>query len=287
MLEWESWFIVQHLMIFHMIRRQPVIFYGFLCSIFLATSLSACAPFEDTQIQNISLPTDTPVAPSPTVVWFPLSATPSPKIVPTKKPTPEQKPGVGSILLNDNFSSAAFWNTAVSDQASVDVSNNQLTIAVQPGISGISLRQDIILNDFYAELTARPSLCLGTDAYGLLFRAPNNIAYYRYVISCDGSAGVDRFSVRTPHPLQPPLLSADVPPGAPGEVRLGIWAAGHEFHFFLNDHYQFSVNDKSYSFGAIGVFAQSNGKTPVTVSFSDLVIYDVTYSPKVTTTPMP
>ena len=93
-------------------------------------------PSHDTQVQDIVPVTDTspPLSPTPTIIWFPPSATPPPEIVPTKQPTPEQKPGVGGIILTDNFSSAVNWNTAVSDEATVDVSNNQLTIAVQPGI---------------------------------------------------------------------------------------------------------------------------------------------------------
>ncbi len=96
--------------------------------------------------------------------------------------------------------------------------------------------------------------------------------------SATARTGVDRLSVKTPHLLLPAIPSADVPPGAPGEVRLGVWAVGSEFHFFLNDHYQFSVSDRNYSAGAIGVFAHSTGDTPVTVTFSDLEIYDVTYA---------
>ena len=63
-----------------------------------------------------------------------------------------------------------------------------------------------------------------------------------------------------------------------GEVRLGVWADGPVYHFFLNDHFQFSVIDKNYRVGGIGVFASSTGTTPVTVSFSDLVVYAVNYS---------
>ena len=283
MLEWESLFILQHLMILHMNRYCFITLLGLICAIPLSTTLAACTTFTESQIQNIVPATEIPPPPSPTIIWFPLSATPSPQVLPTKQATPDQKPGVGEIVLTDNFSSAAVWNTAVSDQASVDVSNNQLTIAVQPGISGISLRQNITFNDFYAEITARPSLCRSTDEYGLLFRAPNNVAYYRYVILCNGTVRVDRLSVKTPHLLLSAVPSGDVPPGAPGEVRLGVWAVGSEFHFFLNDHYQFSVTDKNYPAGAIGVFARSTGDTPVTVTFSDLVIHDVTYTPPATT----
>jgi len=278
MLEWESLSILQHLMIFHKNRHLLVILPGLLCAITQIIVLAACAPLAVSPTQNIVLATLTPPLPSPTIIWFPLSATPSPQPLPTRQPTPDEKPGVGGVILTDNFSSASDWNTAASDLASVDVNDNLLSIAVQPGISAISLRQNLNLNDFYAEITARPSLCRGVDEYGLLFRAPNNVAFYRYVIFCNGTTGVDRLSVKTPHQILPAVPSADVPTGAPGEVKLGVWAVGSEFHFFLNDHYQFSMSDRNYSAGAIGVFARSTGDTPITVTFSDLEIYNITYA---------
>jgi hypothetical protein len=56
--------------------------------------------------------------------------------------------------------------------------------------------------------------------------------------------------------------------------------------FFLNGRYQFGITDGTYRSGAVGVFARSAGDTPVTVTFSELSIYDVTYSaPAATPTP--
>jgi hypothetical protein len=261
-------------------NRPPAIFLLGL----IALALTACTGLADSQIQDLAPATETP-SPTPTFVWFPPSATPTPQVFPTKAPTPERKPGVGKILLSDDFSSPSLWNTAVSDEASIDVSRNRLTIAVGSGVYALSLRQDVTFGDFYAEVTARPSLCRGQDDYGMLVRAIPAAAY-RFALACDGTARVDRASVRSRTPLQAPVPSGDVPPGAPGEVRLGVWAVGTELRFFLNGRYQFSVNDKSYASGAIGVFAHSTGDTPVTVTFSDLVVYDVSYSPP-TRTPSP
>jgi hypothetical protein len=89
----------------------------------------------------------------------------------------------------------------------------------------------------------------------------------------------DRISVDTRQPLQEPLASGDAPPGAPGEVRIGIWASGDEMRLFLNDRFQFSISDANYLSGSLGVFAQSAGDTPVTVTFSELVVRDVKYIP--------
>jgi hypothetical protein len=189
------------------------------------------------------------------------------------------KPGVGEVLLTDDFASATAWNTAVSDQAAVAVGGNRLTIAVQPGVAPVaSFRSGSSFSDLYLEITARPSLCRAGDDYGLLFRAPNNVAYYRFAVACNGTAAADRVSLGTPHLLHSPTPSGDVPVGAPGEVRLGVWAVGSEFRFFLNGRYQFAANDKNYSSGRIGVFAHAAGDTPATVTFSDLAVYAVTIS---------
>ena len=265
--------------------KTRLIFFRLFALIGLIAGLTSCASVADTSLIEQSVATGTPL-PSPTVVWFPPSATPTPRTLSTQVPTPEQKPGIGSAIFTDDFSSPILWNTAVSDQASVDVSRNRLTIAVQPGIYMLSMRQGVTLSNFYAEITAKPSLCQGKDDYGMLFRAPNNVASYHFALSCDGTARVERISVGTREPLQSPMPSGDVPPGAPGEVRIGVWAAGSEMRFFLNGRYQFSVNDKNYLSGALGVFARAAGNTPVTVTFSDLVVYDVTYSPP-TKTPSP
>ena len=67
---------------------------------------------------------------------------------------------------------------------------------------------------------------------------------------------------------------------------MGVWAVGSDLRFFLNGRYQFSVNDKNYLSGTIGVFAHSVADTPIAVTFSDLMVYDVSYSPP-TKTPRP
>jgi hypothetical protein len=58
-------------------------------------------------------------------------------------------------------------------------------------------------------------------------------------------------------------------------TQLGVWAQGQDMHVFINDVYQFSVRDTVWSGGALGLFARSAGDTPLTVSFSNLVVYQV------------
>jgi hypothetical protein len=203
----------------------------------------------------------------------------------TNLPTPEMRPGLGRAFLIDDFSDPSLWDIAASDQASADINSNQITLAVQSDVYMISLRHDLVIDDYYAEITARPSLCRGQDSYGILVRA-NGGAYYRFALSCNGTVHADRLSNGRRVNLQKPLASGDVPPGAPGEVRIGIWAIGKEMRLFLNGRFQFSITEPSYPNGTIGVFVNSAGDTAAVISFSDLVIQEINYIPP-TRTPHP
>jgi hypothetical protein len=188
-------------------------------------------------------------------------------------------------MLSDDFSDPDLWNVAVSAQASAAIQDKRLTIAVQPGVYMISQRRELVFDDFYAEITARPSLCRSGDDYGLLVRG-TSVAYYRFALSCNGTARAERavyLRVEERHSLQEAIPSGDVPPGAPGEVKIGVWAVGDEMRLFLNDRFQFSIVDATYPNGLIGVFARSAGDTPVAVTFSDLTVREVDYSPQLET----
>lgn len=244
---------------------------------------SCVTPDQTLPVATLS-PTDTP-PPTQTIVWFPPSATSILQTIPTYTATAEMNPGIGAILLTDDFSDSSMWDVAASDQGSAAISRNRLTLAVQPGIYLASMRRDAAFDNFHAEITARTSLCRGEDNYGLLVRAVGS-SFYRFVLSCNGSIHVERIKNGTKLIILEPIPSGDAPPGAPGEVRIGIWAVGAEMRLFLNDRFQFSLVDKSFPSGVFGVFARSAGDTPVTVTFSDLSLYEVTYAAP-TKTPSP
>ncbi len=238
--------------------------------------LTSCASINDWLAVSTPIPrTETP-PPTSTRVWFPPSATPTPQVLPTKEPTPEMRPGVGGEFLADDFSDPLNWEIAASDEASSSINGNRLTLAAQSRVYMTSLRRDTLLDDYYAEITAQPGLCKNEDSYGLLVRASGG-SYYRFALACDGTARAERVNNSMRLTLQKPLPSGDVPPGAPGEVRIGVWAVGAEMRLFLNGRFQFSIHDPSFPIGAIGVFVRSAGDTPVVVSFSNLVVQGVNY----------
>jgi len=245
--------------------------------------LVACLPL------NSTLPTETPVLtatpiPTQTIVWFPPSATPTLLAFPTYTATPEMGPGIGAETLSDDFSDDSVWDTATSNQGSAAISRNRLTLAVQPKYYLASMRHELIVSDFYAEITARPSLCRGDDNYGLVVRGIGS-SFYRFVLACNGEVRAERVSGGTRLSIHEPVSSGDAP-AAPGEVRIGVWAVGGDMRLFLNGRYQFSVTEGTFPSGGLGVFVRSAGDTLTTVTFSDLAVYEVNYIPP-TKTPLP
>jgi len=260
-------------------RFNPLRHPNLILPIIIAFALAACAP---TQTQPaLAFPTETPQpSPTATIQWFPPTNTPTPRPVTLASPTPVYLIGVGEILLTDDFSSPAAWDTAAADEGSVSISRNRITIAVKaPETYLFSLRNAPQLIDFYAEINAHPTLCKGGDSYGMLFRAEGGAAY-RYALACDGTVRLERLKAyNRPRVIQEALPSGDAPLGSPGDVRLGVWAVGDEMRFFLNGRYQFSVVDRNLHSGRLGLFAESAAETALTVTFSDLVVRAVDYIP--------
>jgi hypothetical protein len=103
--------------------------------------------------------------------------------------------------------------------------------------------------------------------------SPGN--FYRYALSCDGRVRLDRVIQGSATSPQPWIQNSAIPPGAPVPARLEVRLQGNEMQFFVNDQYQFTVNDPALQIGNIGVFARSVGDNAVTVNFSDLIVRQV------------
>ena len=236
--------------------------------------------------------TSTPIplteTPTTTIVWFPATNTPSPFPTQMRLPTPEQRPGLGQLLFSDTFDQPGLWNTSTSDRASASVERNRLLLSISGTgpLSIISLRSQPVLTDFYAEASVKLSLCGSADQYGMIFRAASSDSDYRFTVRCDGQERLERLISGSNMPLNNWLPSGDAPLAAPAEVKIGVWAAGSEMRFFLNDTLQFSLRDPLLRAGTLGFFAYASGADPITVAFSDLSVYSVSYVLP-TLTPLP
>ena len=251
----------------------------------LVLTLAACqAPGSQTAIPTPSAETQELPTSTATIVWFPPTGTPTPAPSEAPTATPVELPGVTDVLFSDDFSDPSHWQTFNSDQGAAIIEDNRLTLAVRaPNASIITLRDEPLLGNFYAEVTADTALCGGIDDYGVMFRTASGADFYRYALSCDGTERVDRVRSGQTSFMQPAVPSGDAPPGSPGEVRIGIWAVDNEFRFFLNGRYQFTVYDPLFRTGTLGLFARAGGDNTVSISFSDLVVNQVVYASPTTT----
>ena len=225
---------------------------------------------------------------TPTIVWFPPTNTPT--IIPTQPltPTEEYHPGVSNLIFTDSFDQPELWDMTSSAQASASLIRNRLVLTISgPGpLSIISMRNQPVVGDFYAQAMVDISLCSGKDQYGMVLRAASGSNYYRFTVNCSGQLRLERVRDGVAYPLSAWLSSGDAPSGAPSQCKLGVWAVGREMRVFLNDQYQFSLLDPVFSTGTLGFFIFASGQNPVTVSFSDLSVYSVFYiSPTPSLTP--
>ncbi len=237
--------------------------------------LGACLPTTPLPPFPTPTPTTSPTA-TPTVQWFPptLTPTPLPTILPS--PTVEWRPGVGATLLVETFNTTGHWSTGTKSQGTIAQGAGELSIVItQPKGYLYSVRDEPDLVNFYAEITASPTMCNGKDEYGFLFRYQSPADFYRFSLSFDGFVRLDRVVDGVATSPQPWLASASVPKGAPSLSRIAVWVVGREMRFFIDDEFQFSVSDRGLSNGVIGVFARSAGENAVTILFSNLVLWEV------------
>jgi hypothetical protein len=246
----------------------------FYCLLGIVCCACSAAPVITTvPTVTFSAPSDTP---TPTVIWFPPTATPTPFPSPVVTPTVDLRPETGQVILEDNFADSDSWSLSQTDQGSVALGKNELSIAIGENNAYLyTVREQPSLTDFYMEITVETSLCRGLDEYGILYRYASSGDYFRFSLSCNGQVRLDRVIGGQASSPQPWMLSGSVPPGAPAISLLGISVVGSDMSFFVNGEYQFSVHDPSLPSGSLGLFARSTNNMAVTVTFSNLVVYSV------------
>ena len=210
-----------------------------------------------------------------TIDWFPATATPTPQPPQTLEPTLDPRPPLGALLLEEDYA-AANWITGQTSAGTIAVDANGLTLAVSATAGRIfTLRQATSLSDFYLETVVDISLCRGDDAYGIIFRASSDQAFYRLWLTCRGAFRLERIRGAEVGVLQDWTPATSVPIGAPVSLPLAIVADGQDLQIYANGVFQFAIRDPLYKEGSIGFAARAAGDSPVTITFTKLKVYEL------------
>jgi hypothetical protein len=217
-------------------------------------------------------PTDTA-----TIVWFPPTSTATPQPTPAEPvpPTAEPRPGLGDVVLQDTFSTNAGWLTGALEGGTAELGNHSLSLVIPDGaVTLTSQLNEAVPDNYYLEITATANLCRGKDSYGLLYRSDGGLNAYHWILTCDGQMRMERWRTSEAAVVQDWNYWGEG--GAPLSVRLGLWLYRDEMRFFVNGVYLFSVHDPVLTGSHIGVFTKSTGQNALSVSFSNLVIRNIT-----------
>lgn len=261
---------------FHLLPTKTIIV-ALILTVLLILSSCDLEPAEVTLTPTFTA-TQTEI-PTPTIDWFP--ATPTPTLAPLPSPTPQptledMRTGIIGLLVNDDFSDQDLWTTRQSSVGNIAYGVQNLSLAIaSPNTSLTSLSQHDLPEDFYLEITLRPTLCQFPDQIGIIFWQQSEGDYHRVLIDCAGQVRLELIQGGQSFVLQDWQFATNFQPGAPAANRLGLWAANGQFQLYINDTFQFTRSIAANRSGALGVFARTTSGSAMTVRFSDLQIYEV------------
>jgi hypothetical protein len=256
----------------------------------LAWVVAGCAAQQQMPLDQLFSPTPS-LTNTPTIVWFPSTATAMTAVPQTPTPNPAANPSFGSEIFSDAFTQAGAWQNLQAANGLVSISDGALTLAVKKTPAAMAVvRQDTQYSNFYLETTVkRVALCKSDDEIGLLFRVSGEQSFYRLLVNCQGLISLQQVVGGTPAVLIAWTASEQIPAGLWKSFTLGVWTYGQVIRIYVNDQLQAEAVRDTFKSGGIGYFARAAGDTPLTVSFSDLTIYQVSSSaavnPAVTVTP--
>lgn len=225
------------------------------------------------------LPTFTPeptLTPTATTIWFPPTETPDPTPTTRPSPTPVLIDGLGELILRDDFEESDSWVLSTTTSSSAGIANGHLTMSIsRPEGYFFTSRSQPFLGNFYLEVTANTNLCADDDFYGVLFRFTGTENYYRFGVTCNGSAKLDRVFRGVLNNIQTAVSNGVISRGSMGSNKLGVWVFNREMRFYVNDILIFSLDDSALFDGFVGVFVRATGNSAVSTNFSDLSIWEL------------
>ncbi len=220
-------------------------------------------------IEEVEEPTPTPtpepeeMTPTPTETEEPMEETPTPEPTDTPTVTPtatltETDPvtDLGDPDWVDNMENADNWPTGFNRFTTIKFEDGFLKLTSQTDLSGWRLTWPV-LDDFYLEASMQTPECRGSDAYGLIFRVPQQVDAdrgYLFGITCDGRYSLRRWDSRVMHFLVNWTTHDAVNEGEDAVNKLGVMARGDSIALYINGVKVNQVSDRTFLDGQFGIF---------------------------------
>lgn len=213
---------------------------------------------------------------TPSIVWFPPTATPLPMTTPTTVPTEDRLGELGKPYVTKGFSPKYDWQTVRSEDGNAILSDTgELTLSL-PGtdVTIVTFSQIPYYRSYYLSVDVTLSYCsFNQDAYGILFRVADSDNYDRLWFNCLGQTRVERRHNGKMLPLSDWAANGKVRPGAPQKFTVGLKVDGDTIEVYLNGAFQYELTDDVLETGGIGLTARTSGVSPLTVSFTNLQLF--------------
>ncbi len=227
-------------------------------------------------VEAVSQPEATSTAtPEPTATELPPTPTQAP---PPTAPPDDPAQVLGTPTFKDSFSkNSGNWTLFDYDCFQSEIIDGKYVMTGKgAGYACWEFTWPKVKN-FYLETSVEPvDECPEGNAYGLIFRSPDNNAGYVYALTCEGQYYLWAWDGEDGTFLLRNTNSAQVRPGANQENRIGVMAEGETLHLYINGVLQTRVNDDTFlERGKFGTAILALDGQPFTVYFDNLTMWEL------------
>jgi hypothetical protein len=192
---------------------------------------------------------------------------------------PSAPPGVGDVLLSDDFSSAQ-WDTGTDADSAVEYANEALQMIVSKENFFVwSTPDDVDYENVHMEVTVVNKGTDSTTAFGFMCnKSTGNDFYYfamtpagQYAIAKAAEGQIDLFLTNNDEWADSDLIAVNA-----SSYRVGADCGRGTLTLYVDGQEIASVTDSSYTSGTIALFTWS-GKMPnsTDVSFDDFLMMEL------------
>lgn len=189
-------------------------------------------------------------------------------------------PGVylGDPDWEDDMTAVGNWSLATDDYLAAAYDDETLMFRALTDQHGWRVAYTGALEDAYIEAKITAGKCAGSDAFGLMFRMPENIDYrsgYLFVITCEGTYALRKWDGLTgANGAMEELIefseSSLIDAGEDGSNRLGVLTVGDSLTIFLNGEELGQVTDDSFEKGYFGIYLNADKSDDLTIYVDDV-----------------